>query len=276
MRTLTHRSIKALTAGTSESNSENIRQALARGLTEFSPAICAHDGSIVIVGSGPSLTSFAAEIREERAKGRPIVAIKGAHDWLCDEGIDPDVFVSVEPRSRPLKRVSKRTVYLLASRCPPDLFDQVKDCRVVLWHSLASKDDAKEPDQGKEWQWDDFDPIEECEVWKGRFGVGGGSTSGLRAMTLAFLMGFRHFILYGFDSCLAKDRDTKRFSGEKVGDAMVIDVIVDGHRFWCNGALADQAIQFQRLIPYMPGVTFDIKGYGLLKAIVDARLRRAA
>ena len=271
MQSLTLRSLKILEAGQSSPTAEHIRSSLARGLSEFSPAIVFNDGYFVIVGSGPSMPSHLEEIREERKKGRPVCAVKGTHDWLIEHDFEPDMFVSCEPRERPFKHTSKRTTYLLASRCPPTLFDQLKECEVVLWHSAASKPGAI-PTEGKAiLDWDDLDMLDECNEWKGRFGVGGGTTSGLRAIMLGFLMGFRKFILYGFDSCLAKDRQTKRFSGENVGTGKVFDVIVGGKRFWCNGALAQQATEFQMVYEGLPNITIEAKGDGLIAEILKQR-----
>lgn len=275
MRQLAPGGIVPLSAGTPESNSANIRSALARGLPEFSPALCTHDGTMVIVGSGPSLPGFVDEIRAEEAKGRPICAIKGAHDFLVDNEIIPDLFVTCEPRFREIKRPHPSCKYLISSRCDPELFDLLKDYEVVVWHSWASKPGTEPPDGPGPHHWKDFNPLEECEVWRGRFGVAGGSTSGLRAFNIAHCMGFRKLVLYGFDSCLAEDKNTKRFTGEQVGTGLILDVIVDGRRFWCNGALADQASQFQRMMQALPGLSVEVKGDGLLAAIMAARKRRA-
>lgn len=276
MHQLTDSSIRALQAGTVESNSANIRSALARGLSEFQPALCAHDGTMVIVGSGPSVTSFLEHIKEERRNGRPICAIKGAHDWLMANGVEPDLFVSCEPRDRPLKIVSDKCRYLIASRCSPALLDQLTGKQVTLWHSFASKTNVKPTPEKPVMTWDDFDPEEECEVWRGRIGVGGGSTSGLRAIYIAYMLGFRRVSLYGFDSCLAKDRLTKRFTGEDVGTGMVVDVIVGGKRFWCNGALAKQASEFQEVLNYLHGLKVVAHGDGLIAEILEQRRRRSA
>lgn len=277
MRQLNPGGIIALSAGTPEDNAANIRKAIARGLPEFTPAHCAHDGNMVIVGSGPSLPDFVEEIRAEKEKGRPICAAKGAHDLLVEKGVIPDLFVTCEPRFREIRHPqADNCTYLISSRCHPDLFDLLKKAgsHVVVWHSWASKPGSLPPEGPGPHHWRDFNPLEECEVWRGRFGVGGGSTSGLRALAIAHCMGFRNAILYGFDSCLAKDRNTKRFTGEKVGDALILDVIVDGERFFCNGALADQAAQFQRLLQALPGMKVEVKGPGLLAAIMKARARR--
>lgn len=270
MKQLTSRSIQAIAAGTEQSNADNVRSALKRGLPEFVPSPCIHDGTFVIVGSGPSMPSMLEEIKGERRLGRPICAIKGAHDFLVENGLEPDLFVSVEPRVRPLKHPNHRTNYLISSRCAPELFDQLKGYNVTLWHSFSSKN-GSEPPPNDNPTWEDFNPLEECEVWRGRFGVGGGSTSGLRAFNLAYLMGFRKIVLYGMDSCLAKDKMTKRFTGETVGTSKVIDIIVGGRRFFCNGALADQAAQFQRLLQALPGLRVDVKGDGLLAEIMKQR-----
>lgn len=276
MQTLTLRSLRVQEAGETSPTSDNVRSALARGLPEFSPAICFNDGHFVVVGSGPSLPSFVDEIKAERGKGRPICSIKGAHDFLIDNSLEPDLFVSCEPRDRPLKKTSARTTYLVASRCHTDLLDQLeKDKReVVLWHSASSRPDAPVPEGEGILEWDELNLTEECEVWRGRYGVGGGTTSGLRAIYIGFLMGFRKFVLYGFDSCLAKDKFTKRFSGENIGKSKLIDVIVGGKRFWCNGALAQQAVEFQKLYEGMPNISIEAKGEGLIAEILKTRRAR--
>ena len=232
---------------------DNIRASLARGLPFFSPALFPHDGTAVICGSGPSLVQFAAKIQAERDNRRPIWAVKGAHDWLCEQGIEPDVFVSCEakPRLENVQRKNKRTLYLLSSRCSPDLFDWLADCNVMMWHSYSDREA----------------PMQELV---GAQLVGGGTTSGLRAVTLAWLSGFAKFILYGFDSCLAEDK-RKRYDSGIMHDAQIVDRICGGRKFLCNGAMAMQADEFQEYYKLLPGVTFDIKGDGLLAAIVRQR-----
>lgn len=278
MLQLTRHSIQPVTAGTPQSNAENIRSALSRGLSEITyPAPFFHDGNMVIVGSGPTVTSFLEEIREEKRNGRPICAIKGAHDWLIENNIEPDLFVSCEPRDRPLRHPSDRCCYVLASRCAPSLFDQLSGKRVILWHSLAFRMGFN-PAPGEKVDLSDFSCFEpECEAFRGRpVSVGGGSTSGLRALTIVYqFFGFRNITLYGFDSCLASDRKTKRFTGEDIGTGMLVDMIVAGRRFWCNGAMAAQASEFQDVINSMPGLKLSIKGDGLLAAILKARRAKA-
>jgi hypothetical protein len=121
---------------------ENILACLKRGLPEFQPAFFRHDGTFVVCGSGPSLPSFIDEMRDERKKRRPICAAKGAHDLLCENGIEPDIFVSVEakPRLDNVKHKNQHTLYLISSRCSPELFDWLSDCKVLTFHSYSDKE----------------------------------------------------------------------------------------------------------------------------------------
>lgn len=239
---------------------QHIESALARGLPEFKPALCVNDGTFVIVGSGPSLAAFADDIKAERANGRPICAVKGAHDWLIDQGIKPDLFVSIDPRDRRnnVQRESEDTIYLLASRCCPELFDHLKDRNVMLWHAASRE--------------------EENAIFRKHkipTAVGGLSTSGLRAVNIGYFMGFRKFVMYGMDSCNAPDGITKRIDGSLTGQT--IDVVVgskNGRKFTCNVAMAKQAEDFQHLYVMMPDITIDCKGDGLLTAILAERRRQ--
>jgi len=242
-------------AGSTESNSANIRSALDRGLPEFAPAIVPNDGTFVIVASGPTMPHFIEHIREEWEKGRAICAINGAYDYLVEQGITPHLFLTVDPRPMPqnVKNPQHDTIFLLASRVNPELYDRLKDHKVMVWHSWST-----EP---------------ECDVWKGRFGIGGGTTSGLRAVNVGYLLGFRHFVMFGMDSCLASDKDTKRFTGEIVGDGWVTDVIVGDKTFYCNGAMAQQANEFQLLYQGMPDAKIEAMGDGLIAAILAERRR---
>lgn len=230
-----------------------IQAALGRGLPEFAPALVAHDGTMVIAGSGPSLPAFIEEIRAERVAGRPIMACNGAHDLLCEHEIEPELFVTVDPRDlrHNLRKKNDYTIYLLASRCAPEVFDHLKDCRVMLWHSAGHPDEMP--------------AFNGTGVKK----IGGGPTSGLRAICLAYLMGFRHVKLFGFDSCNDKD-GRKRFDSGTVANNT--DVIVGGRTFTCSMAMADQAQQFQFCTYGMlPDLHIEVKGDGLLSAIVEER-----
>jgi len=242
--------------GTVEGIRANVQAALARHLPELVPALVRHDGTMVCVGSGPSMPGLVEEIRAERAAGRPIFAVKGAHDFLCRAGIQPDLWMCVDPRDRTnlLEEANDFTTYLISSRCDATMFDALQSKRVFVVHTWAKE--------------------EHCDEYNGKLLLGGGSTSGLRAITAGYALGFNRFVLYGYDSCLAKDKATKRFTGEGVEPTKILDVIVDGKRFWTNGAMAQQAHEFQDYYTAMPDLQIAVKGGGLIAAIIEARKKR--
>jgi uncharacterized Rossmann fold enzyme len=231
----------------------NIRSALARDLPEFAPSCCKHDGTFVLVASGWSMPGFIDEIKAHRDAGRTIVAVKSAHDFLVEHGVRPDLYVNLDPRDRTKGVTLKNdtTVYLIASRCPPVMFDHLADKKVVVWHSWA---------EGEELQ----------AIGGKKLCVGGGTTSGMRAINLGYLLGFRKFVLYGYDSCNRFD-GVKRFTGEMTGDT--IDVYVGEHKrkFTCNMAMAQQANEFQLIYGVMPDITIEAKGDGLIAEILKTR-----
>lgn len=234
---------------------ENILACLARGLPELQPALFRHDATLVVCGSGPSLPSFVEEIRGEREKRRPILAAKGAHDLLCANGIEPDLFVSVEakPRLENVQRKNAHTVYLLSSRCSPELFEHLKDCKVMVFHTYDDKNGVMPELSGK--------PL-----------IGGGTTSGLRAVTLGYILGYAKFVMYGFDSCLAPDL-RKRYDSGSMKPEQIVDRWVRGQRFLCNGAMAMQADEAQQYMKLLPDISMDFKGDGLLAAVWKERAR---
>jgi hypothetical protein len=85
-------------------------------------------------------------------------------------------------------------------------------------------------------------------------------------------MGFRKFILIGYDSCIKED-GTKRFTGEKAGKTVVIYVGdgPDRKRFVSKMAMAPQANEFQLIYTVMPDVTIEARGDGLIAEILKVR-----
>lgn len=227
----------------------NIAENIKLGHQEFAPAIVHNDSEICIVGSGPTVAHFAEEIRTEQARGVPIIAVKGAHDWLFELGITPDLCVVMDAQDKIIiKHKNPGCIYLLASQVSPMLFAHLSDCKVIVWHALAD--------------------IGEDEVLgPGRIKIGGGSTSGLRAMSIAYLMGFKKIILYGFDSCL--DGRTKRVDGTEAENVM--PVRTNDRWFQCNGAMAAQAAEFQERFSRMPGLKVRVMGDSLLAALMQER-----
>lgn len=243
---------------------EQIKSALDRGLPEFGPSK-EHDREVCVVGSGPSVRSQVRKIRKLKKDGAMILAVKGAHDFLLKNKIMPHAALAVDPqdhivrcfRKKLPKGEPKRPAYLIASQCHPKLFDFLSDQYVILWHLLAASS---------------------AEFLKGKLCIGGGSTSGSRGIVLAWMMGFRRFHLFGFDSCLQGEGKNKlrKITGETWGGQngekfeQILELVCEGKTFYADPAMAAQANEIQDVVKMLEGSMFKAYGNGLIQTIFQA------
>lgn len=217
----------------------------------------AHDGVVVLVGSGPSVEGQIESIKEQRALGRPIVALKDAHDWLQDNGIVPDYASAIDPQENQWKCFKQRhpaIKYFIGSQCHPSMFDHLDGFDVYLWHLYVAKGQSVPP--------------------HGTALIGGGTTTGLRTITLFYSMGYRKFELYGYDSCL-KDGVLRRSGWQPTtANEVVNEIVVDGKYFYANPAMTAQASEFQNMYEMMPDIEIVSHGEGLITSIIEARNKR--
>lgn len=228
-----------------------------RKLPEFIPYPNPHTSVLCLVGSGPSVRGQLDSILEQKKKGRLIVALKGAHDFLLENGIRPDWCVMLDPQEKIVNCVQlneKEITYFIASQCHPLVFEHLKDNYVILWHALSG--------------------IGEEKILEGRVLIGGGTTTGLRAMNMVYSLGYRYAHLYGFDSCVTEQegKTYKRINIHKEDTGMdepgkIIDVWVGKRRFWANPAMAAQAQEFQQAMAVLKGMKVNVHGDGLIREL---------
>lgn len=234
----------------------NITSALARNLPVIGQHF-EHDGIAVMVGSGPTVDGEIDSIRQQRALGRPIIALKDAHDWLIEHGIVPDYAAAIDPQDNQWQCFKHRRSgikYFIASQCHPSMFDHLAGCEVYLWHLYIAKNQSVPP--------------------HGTALIAGGTTTGLRTITLLYSMGYRQFELYGYDSCL-KDGVLRRSGWQSTTDnEKTNEIVVDGNHFICNPAMTSQANEFQNLYVTMPDIQIASHGDGLITAIIEARKKQ--
>jgi hypothetical protein len=227
--------------------------AIARGFPQVKQAGLEKTGSILLVASAPSVKGQVELIKKMQAAGAPVVAIKGAHDWLIDNGVIPDYALAIDPQEHRIAfyKPNKAVKYMIASQCHPAMFDNLAGYDVNIWHPYLTKGQNRP---------------------KNSMLIGGGTTSGLRAMSLFYVLGWRQFELFGYDSC--NDGEMLRVNGDglKDGDSL-IEVRIDpnGETFYCNSAMALQAEHFQTYYDYLPDAVFNGHGHGLIQAIIRKR-----
>lgn len=227
---------------------EHIRLAKERELPEVL------GGTVALIGSGPTVKSQLESIRKERDLKNPIVAIKDAHDWLISEGIVPDYAVAIDPQEHRwncFRKKDSRVTYLIASQCHPAMFEHLKDMHVRLWHLYIRKDQTYPPNS---------------------FLVTGGTTTGLRSITLFYAMGYRRFSLYGYDSCI-QEGDLRMDGTKPSGNISSVFVGHDKREFLTTPEMAAQANEFQTLYQCMPDMEVVSHGNGVITAILEERAK---
>ena len=235
---------------------QNMENSVARGYPQVLRQESPKDGMITLVASGPSVAGQIDVIRE-MAKTSLIVAIKDAHDWLIDNGVIPDYALAIDPQEHRISfhKPNHGVEYMIASQCHKAMFDNLEGQKVTIWHPYVMKGQDRP---------------------KNSLLIGGGTTSGLRAISLFYVLGWRHFALFGFDSCLDGDKLRVNGSGLKEGDKITeIRIDQEGETFYCNASMALQAEHFQTYYDYLPDAQYYGFGHGLIQAIIKKREENA-
>jgi hypothetical protein len=160
---------------------EQIKLASARikGRIQAGPL---RDEPIACVSFGPSLNQTWEQIRDFRY----VMTCSGAHKFLVDRGITPTFHVEVDPRPHKVALIGQpcaETEYLMASACHPAVFDHLEGYDVKLWHIFDQSAEALRMLPAGEWA------------------ITGGSSVGLRTLTLARFLGFTNLHVFGMDGC---------------------------------------------------------------------------
>lgn len=148
-------------------------------------------GTVVVVGSGPSLTKQETldEIKRYVDEGATICACKKAIRWLHERGFPVHMSVSMDPGARmafpdKIMRLPDCTYYI-ANTSAPELFQYLENNKVVVWHSAC----------GYHGELNLLKHLWHTDKW-----VGGGFNVCNRAIGVVDFLGYRKIILAGCDS----------------------------------------------------------------------------
>ena len=148
------------------------------------------DDEIVVVSAGPQLV--AEDLRAE--KGKKIVAVKHAIEPLRKAGITPWACILLDPRPHVIDFVvdaDKDTVWFVASQVNPAVTEALleKGCTVWGYHASVGAGEGyltqKQPGAV----------------------IGGGSATATRGLYVLNQLGFKNFVLYGYDLCVPDKPD---------------------------------------------------------------------
>jgi hypothetical protein len=267
--------VNTVAATPPETAHENIRENVKRGLPrlhdlpEFKK-VKGFDAAFAIVGGGPSLKNHLNELRQ--FEGR-MIACGSVHDYLRIHGFKPRYAAVCDPdqvMANYLRKPCTETTYLLSTHCDKSVFTAIEGCPIALWH-CAPIDEEFLNEVDPQWQ-----------------AVGGGCTVGLRAISIALMLGYSNLHLFGFDSCLS-DEEHHAYSftdeTEEIGHIYTIKLgnltegpPEDAKEFRCAGYQMAQASHFRILLDHYSTVfTPTFHGEGLLPSLwkgIEAEAKR--
>lgn len=221
----------------------------------------------ILVGSGPSAIPLLPELQAAYEDGDEIIAVKGAHDWLLENGIVPAAAIALDAqkaRAKCFKRPHEDVLYLCASQMHPDTWKHLRGHRVLIWHSRIELGQENIPG------------------WKNSYLVPACCTTGNSAIALLYLLGRRSFELYGFDSSIPpvssrlqalmarlKGRPLKLDGARTAKGEAVIRVSVGGRHFDSTTAMVLQAAEMPLLLQRLPNVRVNAHGHGYYQSLLD-------
>ena len=213
-----------------------------------------HSHVAIICAGGPSIKDEIPSLQAHARTGGHIFACNNVPRLLHAYGINTDFHVVLDARPENAAFVSgigQNTVCLYASQCDASVHDAGGD-RVVSWHP-AFEGILDIVGQNKE-----------------RTYIGGGTTCGMKAATIAWTLGYREIHLYGFDSCY-RDGEHHAYPQSLNDHEQIIDVEYNQFHYKCAPWMIQQAEDFEVFAPQLMdhGAKLFVHGTGLIPDIAN-------
>jgi len=232
-----------------------------RGYPRLEQVPITEDRVLTVACYGPSLAETYQEMRH------PILSMSGATRFLADHGIIPDFHADMDPRAYKAKHLNPPidgVRYLMASVCPPQTWETLKDHPITLWHTYSGAD-SKGIDT---YTWvAEHDP--------NQLVVHGGSTIGLTALHIGGVLGYRHFEIHGMDGNRREDgiRHAGPHYGKPQNDPITWNA--EGRRYHTSQIMANAVAETINTVKRFPMFCV-FHGDGLTQALIrEANLPNA-
>jgi hypothetical protein len=231
---------------------EQIKINIGKVTGRVKPADKPISDSIAVANFGPSLKQTYREI----LKYKHLITCSGAIKFLWDKGLRPSMFdhwyhLDVDPREHKIKLLGKPhkgITYLPASACHPKYFDYLKGCDIKLWHIFANAEDAIRI------------------LPQGEWALTGGSSVGLRTLTMARFLGYRDLKIFGMDGNIS--HSGTHAAEHPNSPKGYVTTEVNGIMFKTTPSMLAVAKETAHELDEMPDVTFEFFGDGLVQEIM--------
>lgn len=202
---------------------------------------------VAVVAFGPSLR----DTWEGISGFQRVISCSGAHKFLIERGIVPTWHVEVDPRAYKIDLLGEphRDVhYLPCSAVHPDYIRHLlkASAKVTLWHVFGTEDASQRITPRGEWM------------------ITGGCDAGLRAVTIARVLGHVNLHLFGFDG--SAPQPGPRHADKHPNPVQALSVIdYDGRTFYTTPAMLEAAKGLFHELEQLPDVTPTFYGDGLIQ-----------
>ena len=249
----------------------NIMLASRLGLPELELSPKLRGGKCIVVGSGPSVMEHIEDIRAlSKDKLNMIFTVNEAHGLLLKNGISPNgaLVFEIAPRAyKFLDSPAPDCTYYICSICDPGAFKALENNKRVVWHC------ATDIWLHRKALMDGFGKFnEQGAVVAEPMLVGGGFTTFLRTLNIAYVLGFRDYDLFGFESSF--EGDSSHFFGTPDYGGEIMDAYVKVGpgdaltKFKSKAYLIRQADEFrQHIETWHKDFKMRVHGRGLLPSL---------
>lgn len=201
---------------------------------------------IAIVCYAPSLKDTWQQLKNFKY----IMTCSGAHKFLLERGIVPSYHVDLDPREHKLKLLGTpdhNVQYLIASTIHPKYLDVLQGHDVKLWHIFANEEDGARV------------------LPRGEWSITGGSSVGLRCLTLARFLGFANMHVFGMDGSFTKEGT--HTSEHPNSPKENYETQYNGRKFLTTPSMLHVAQETFHELDQMPDCKFTFYGDGLVQAM---------
>jgi hypothetical protein len=233
----------------------NVQRSVKRSLPWFDFDE-SRQGSVCLVGGGPSLVDTIDQLRLRHQNGAKVWAMNGSYDYMIGLGIVPDVMVMLDARLENVRFVQnpqQSTTFYITSQCDDAVFDALEGYKVVLVH-------ANTPGVYELLEHEKARPVHL---------MGGFTTVGILSLILAKLQGFKRIFMFGMDSSY-RNGEHHAYKQESNNAERVIDAMIDDVTYKCAPWMAQQVTDFQNVVAGFEDVTIEVCGDGLLHQMAKA------
>lgn len=259
---------------------QNVLYSLGLGLPCL-PQCSAHGLTAHVVSAGPSLVNQLVALKSESASdpASRVFCVKHSHDLLMDAGILPWACFLLDPRAHVkdfIETPGPGVKYFVSSTCNPATFDRLlsRQAEVWLYHALVGAGERALVTMHNQVRRQERQrqarlmaevglklPPESPHSMVDHL-VSGGTTSASRGISVLHMMGFRRFVLWGFDSCMWEKPDLGARKDD--GQARFHELELGGRKWWTDAELYAQVQDFMHLAQALPDCTLEPRGDGMI------------